>query len=354
MFKKQSDGNSENKKKKKLFIVLISLFVVVVLLLVLVLSLLSIGKNKLLNQENASLVVPENIVDSGESDGKTVVYQGKKYKYNENITSFLFMGVDKEKLDSTSAQTYGENGQADLLILVALDTSNGKMSAIPISRDTMVDINLYSESGQYVGVSKKQICLAYAYGDGREESCENVVKSASRLFYGMPINSYIAIDLDSIKILNDAVGGVEVELDEDIKLWNIDAKAGDTVTLKGINVLKYIRARDEVDIEANNVRMNRQKKYMYSFYKKVISMTKKDITTPVKLYTKISKHQVSNISVADITYLTKCILMNKANDSIKFSSVSGKTVAGEKYVEFYPDENKLYDMVIKTFYTPCE
>lgn len=354
MFKKQNETSKLSKNKKRLLIILLSFLIVFALIFALVCFLLGIGKNKLLNQNNGSIYVPENIVDSNVNDGKTVVYKGKKYQYNENITSILFMGIDKDRIDSDAAESYGENGQADVLILMAIDTTNGNMKAIPISRDTMVDVNLYSESGQYVGVSKEQICLSYAYGDGREKSCENVVKSASRLLYGMPINSYLAIDINTIRKLNDSIGGVTLVIDEDIKLYDKIIKAGDKVTLEGSYAIKYIRGRDKEDIEANNVRMSRQKKYMYAFYQQVISMTKKDITTPVKLYSKISGEKVSNLSIADITYLTKCVLLKKENDSIKFSSISGKTVAGEEFVEFYPDENELYDLVINTYYTPCQ
>lgn len=350
MSKKQSEPQSTNKKKRAIIITISSILLVILVIVGTIFSLLEIGKNKLLNQGSGSIVLP----NTENTDSKNIIYNGKKYKYNENVTSILLMGVDTEKMADSASQTYGENGQADLLVLISLDTTNGKMKAIQISRDTMVDINLFSENGQYIGVSNKQICLSYAYGDGREKSCENTVKSVSRLLYGMPINSYVSIDIDSISILNDAVGGVTLTLDEDFNHKYFKAKKGETVTLKGQNVLRYIRARDKDDIEANNVRMRRQKNYMYAFYKQMIAMTKKDITTPIKLYRKISNHSITNLSIADITYLTKCILMNRENDSIKFSSILGDTVAGEKYVEFYPDQDKLYELIVNTFYTPCE
>jgi len=350
MFKKLNEQFKNSKRCRTVVIVLVSILLVFAIATCTVFVLLEMGRNKLLNQENESIVLPSNTENT---DSKNIIYNGQKYKYNENVTSILLMGIDKEKLSDTASNTYGENGQADLLVLISLDTSNGNMKAIPISRDTMIDINLYSQNGQYVGVSNKQICLSYAYGDGREKSCENTVKSVSRLLYGMPINSYVSIDINSIGILNDAINGVTLTIDEDINQKYFKVKKGDVVTLKGANVLRYIRARDKDDIEANNVRMRRQKNYMRAFYKQIISKTKTDITTPIKLYNKISNHSISNLSIADITYLTKCILTNRQNDTIKFNSIPGKTVAGEKYVEFYPDKDKLYELVINTFYTPC-
>ena len=36
------------------------------------------------------------------------------------------------------------------------------------------------------------------------------MRAVSRLFYGMPVAAYAALDLDAIAVLTDAVGGVEV------------------------------------------------------------------------------------------------------------------------------------------------
>ncbi len=348
MINRLNEKQTGKRSKRVLFYLLIVVLLLSIVITCTLTALIYIGKKKLLNNTDASIVTPESIVEVEGNDGKTIIYNGKKYQFNENITSILFIGVDKEKLEDNAAETYGENGQADVLLLLALDTSNGNMKAIPISRDTMIDVNQYSVSGQYLGVSKEQICLSYSYGDGREKSCENTVTSVSRLIYGMPINSYVAVDLKAIKILNDSVGGVTVTVNEDIDLFDKKLKKGDTVNLKGEYALKYIRGRGD-SLSANNERMGRQKNYMQAFYKTVLAKTKKDITTPVKLYNKILDYKISNLSVADISYLTQCIIKNGVNE-MNFVSIPGKNVAGEKYVEYYADTAALYDIVVDVFY----
>ena len=349
MFKKQ---NNQKKLHKTLFRVIIIVFSILLVLILTLLILVGIGKNKLLNNSSTNIIAPESLIESQGESGKIISYQGQKYEFNEDITNILLIGVDKDNLPQNSMQTFGTNGQADVLLLMSLNTLTGQINAIPISRDSMIDINIYSKSGQFLGVENKQICLSYAYGDGREISCENTVESVSRLLYGIPINSYIAIDINSIKRLNDALGGVTVTLSEDITLYDKVLKKGQSVTLKGEYALGYIRDRDEVDIEANNDRMSRQKNYMKSFFNQALQMTKKDITTPIKLYNIASKYKVTNLSIADVTYLTKCVLLNKDAEPLSYLSISGKTSLGEKYVEFYPDQEKLYQLIIKAFYKP--
>lgn len=295
-----------------------------------------------------SIFAPESIGEITENDGQYVEYNGQKYTLNQNITSILLIGVDKQKI-TENINNYGESGQADFLVLVAVDTQSGKIKFIPISRDSMVDINMYSESGNYIGTSKKQICLSYAYGDGKEMSCQNTVKSVSRFMYGMPINSYFAMDIEALKALNDYVGGVTITADEDMTLWNVILKKGETFTLKGNYAVDYIRYRGD-DLNANNSRMARQKNYMKLFYNLVLEKTKKDITFPVKLFNIADKYKITDIDVADLTFLTNCILKNKDNAIIDFSSIPGNTVQGEEYVEFYPDTKKLYELILDTYY----
>ncbi|HOO25933.1 MAG TPA: hypothetical protein PKW24_04930, partial [Clostridiales bacterium] len=117
---------------------------------------------------------PENV------DGRTIKYKGSTYRLNDNLVTILFMGTDNyEPLPDSSAP--GNNGQADALFLLAVDTDTGKTDVIGISRDSMVDIDIFALDGGFVKTARRQVCLAYAYGDGREKSCENVGRSVSRL-----------------------------------------------------------------------------------------------------------------------------------------------------------------------------
>ena len=108
-------------------------------------------------------------------------------------------------------------GQADAIVMMAMDFDKNKTSMIAIPRDTITDVAVYSVGGSYAGMRKQQLCLAYAYGDGKESSCENMVASVRRIFYNIPISTYFALDLDGISELNDAVGGVDVISPETIE-----------------------------------------------------------------------------------------------------------------------------------------
>ena len=87
-----------------------------------------------------------------------VLYKEKKYELDKDVVSFLLIGVDKGSLDNSLG--VGINGQADTLLVISINTKSRDVTVIPISRETLVDVNNYTTAGKYVGVEKKQICLA--------------------------------------------------------------------------------------------------------------------------------------------------------------------------------------------------
>ena len=69
----------------------------------------------------------------------------------------------------------GESGQADSIFLAVMDPVSRQLSVIAISRDTMTKIPAFDNKGNYLGENINHLGLAYAYGDGREKSCQYMV-----------------------------------------------------------------------------------------------------------------------------------------------------------------------------------
>lgn len=298
------------------------------------------------NQSIASITAPEEA--SSEDDGKMIVYNGAKYKYNEDNINILFMGIDRDMQD-TGEKVIGENGQADVLIWAALDSKTGHLSLINISRDAMVDVNKYNVKDKYLGTDKMQLCLAYSYGDGKEKSCENTLQSVSRLMYGMPVNAYVAIDYSAIAPLNDAIGGVTVNVLEDLTQSDSALKAGETVTLHGEQAQTYVRSRNTEVLDSNNQRMERQKQYIDAFLQQAISQTKKNPTLPVTLYNDVSDYMVTNISASEVTHLATLMIQNGVSGG-DILTVPGEVTQGDVYAEFNPDDKELYKLILSVFY----
>ena len=343
-------NKKQGKKGKKALIITLCSCLVLCLAIVSVAGFMWFsGKNRM--TESEAVLTPGEGFTAIINEDNTVVYKGKVYKYNEDIAAILCLGVDNDKKTSGGVAVTGRAGQADALYLMTVDTVTGKTTVLGIPRDTVVDVDIYSKSGNYVGVENTQICLAYAYGDGKELSCENTVKSVSRLLYGMPISSYFAVDNKSIPALHNAVGPITVVPNETLDLGTFSFYKGQPLELTGSNVFSYLQSRNSESTDASYLRMQRQLDYIKKFSSAAVQKTKKNILFPVELYNKIQKNAVTNIDAAKITYLTGVVVSNKSSASIEFVSLEGEQIKGEdNYAEFYPDEEKLFETVLAIYY----
>lgn len=278
-----------------------------------------------------------------DEDGKTVIYEGESYVYNDKLTSILVIGTDRLSKTAT-ANTPGANGQADALYLAVIDTETGKVNVLGIARDIMTDVRVYSVSGLYIGTEKKQVCLAFAYGDGKEKSCENTVQAVSNLLYGIDIGTYFCLDWCNMGKLNDLIGGVEVPAYD-----GAGQKTGETVTLSGDkDVYTYLRLRDKETLDASINRMDRQIDYLNAFAAKLADHARSDITAPLRLYNEINSVSVNNLDATKITYLTTLFLNGGAK--VEFSTLSGEITQNGEYAEMTLDDATTYETLLKLFY----
>jgi LCP family protein required for cell wall assembly len=348
--------NQPNKKplwRRILRIALIVLAILVGIALVLASVFYAIywrGRVKLLNRD-LTITPPESLIDNAEEEGRLITYKGEKYRYNEDVVSLLFLGIDKRDLNTDAV--YGNNGQADSLFLATLNTRTGEVKVIPLSRESMVDVNLYDASGNFIGIKRQQLCLAYAYAASAEEGCENICRSVGRLLYGMPIDGYVAIDLNGVKTLNSAVGGIQVKVSEDLEIKNkgeiIRLAAGQTVRLDDNTVLPYVQLRGD-DLDANEQRMKRQKQFLNEFIGVATAEIKANFTLLETYYNAAKPYTACNLDFSEITYLTSTYLVG-GRSAIQYLTVQGESKLEGEHVAFYPDETSLYEAVLATFYT---
>ena len=348
---------------EKLIVAGLILCLVVVLFFSTFIVLKSVGRNSLkkhanevANQELSGNLNDEieNLDEPLELEEGQILVEGKVYEYNDDIMTFLCMGVDSRN-GIEKEKTPGKAGQADAQLLVVVNPRKEEINVIAINRDTMTDIEIYDTAGMYLGEEEAQITLQYAYGDGREKSCQLMEQAVSKLFYGIPIHGYGALDMQSIATLNDAVGGVEVTVLEDMAKYRWNWKEGADVLLEGEDALLYIRERDEHsgELGTNVKRVERQKQYLNNYVSKLKDKMKQDITFPINLLNKVKKHLVTSLSVDEIAYMADTLLgYDFSMENI--ISIPGESKMGEKHEEFYIDDEALKQIVIDVFYEQVE
>ena len=303
------------------------------------------------NEKNSETSATQEAEESYELQEGQIRYNGKTYQYKDNLMNILCLGIDSRD-GIAKEKTPGKAGQADCVILAVLDDEAKTVQLINISRDSMVPVHVYATDGSFVEDRTEQLALQYAYGNGRDWSCQLMEQAVSDLFYGLPIHGYCALSMNSIASLNDTVGGVTVTVPEELaelkpKLFT----AGETITLKGNRANEFVRARavNSPDVASNNKRIARQKAYAVAFVNQLKQGMKEDMTLPVKLYQTAEKQMVTSLSLDQAVYL--CTeYMNCSFDTDNIYTIDGAVTMGEKYAEFNVDDDALYQLILDVFY----
>lgn len=277
---------------------------------------------------------------------QVIKHNGVEYVLKENVETFLVLGLDKFE-GTTEANSYNNDKQADFLMLLVFDNDAKKWTAININRDTMAEMNVLGVANDKIDTVKKQIALAHTYGNGRNASCQNTAQAVSNLFFDLKVNHYISFKMDSVAKLNDLVGGVEVEVLDDFSGIDDNLIKGQKVTLKGEQALTYVRTRYGLEDSSNASRMERQKQFLDAFYEKIMVSSENDDEFLLRAISDMSDHIVSDRSVTQLQALAKKCKEYTKTDML---FIEGKSEMGNEYIEFYPDEDSLKQMVIDLFY----
>ena len=364
---KKNKGKKKNRTAKKKYLTWLTgggiILCLVVLMFLGYMILPTLGKKSLnrhgetMTENGMTVLLKEMSEDETgphELEEGQILVDGEVYEYNQELVTFLFMGIDSHS-GISQIKIPGKAGQADALILAVMNPTTEEIQIINVNRDSITDIEIYDTAGVYMGKERGQITLQYAYGDGREKSCELMEQAVSELFYGIPIHGYVALDILAIANLNDAVGGVEVTVDEDVAVYMPEWNVGSKVTLQGEEALYYVRHRaaETQELGTNLRRIERQKEFMTAFVQKLKEKTKGNITFPLSLYDDVKKNMVSSISIEEMTYLASMALDYKFSLN-SMRGMTGESVMGENSEEFHVNDADLKQMIIEVFYAPVK
>lgn len=309
------------------------------------------AENKGPSPETEEAQDPES-TEAGDED--TVLHNGERYRYNEDILTFLVMGIDRKgKLpDPEKVRDYTRGGQADALFLVVVNPHTETVSLVAVNRNAMGEVDIYDADNNYIRTDLLQVCLQHGYGSGLEDSCEREVQTVSRLFYDLPVHGYVSVDIKAVPEINDSVGGVDVESVENIPKGSglLKDSMGKTVHLTGQDAYYYVQYRDTKTFNSVALRMKRQKQYLGALARKVIARTKEDITFPLTLMNRLSGYLVTDISTSELTYMATAYL-GYHFDLDHIYTLTGETVVGGGgFEEFYVDEENLNNLIFELFF----
>jgi len=259
----------------------------------------------------------------------------------------MVLGIDQFGV-VTHSEAYNNRGAADMVMLLIFDESGQTCNVLHLNRDTMLQMPVLGIGGREAGTYFGQLALSHTHGSGLADSCENTRKTVSEFLYGITIDHYVSMNMDAISILNDAVGGVTVNVTEDFS--RVDASIGmGRVTLKGDQAIHFVRTRKDVGDQLNLSRIERQKEYIDGFVDAFREKQEQDTEFIAQAYSDVADYLVTDCSVNAISGM-----IDRYGDYEigRVVTPEGENVLGGEYYEFYVDEEQLDKLILELFYAP--
>ena len=278
---------------------------------------------------------------------KTIVRDGVEYFPRQDVTVMLIAGIDEEG-PVTDSNSYNNSGEADMISLMVFQDSKKTVDVISLNRDTMTNIPVLGLGGKPAGTVKGQLALAHTYGSGLEDSGKNLRTAVSDLLYGIDIDYYVTMNMDAIAILNDAVGGVTVNVTEDFSSVDPSITMGE-LKLTGKQAVTFVRSRAGVGNQLNLSRMERHVEYVEGFMDSMLHKLETESRFVLNTYEQLSDYIVTDCSVNSLSVLLDRFSKYEFGQIV---TIDGENVKGTEFMEFYVDEKDLDRVILDYLFEP--
>ncbi len=257
-------------------------------------------------------------------------------QYIEGQYTILALGMDEEGLNT------------DVMMLCLLDLNAGKIKILQIPRDTYVGPEMtYSDA--------HKINSVYSQGTYEGSDINKIVKCLNDMF-GIPIDNYIGIKCTDVAPVVDAMGGIPMNVPDDI-VYEADKliPKGETV-LSGEEAEWFVRYRSDY-LQGDIGRIKAQRYFLAAAMQKVKNMGTLEI---LKIYPTLKDYIISGLSVKEIGMIcdfantvsmedvTVKMLPGEALDQGDIDNYAGWTLHEKETIqllneEFRPYQERLYE-----------
>ena len=270
----------------------------------------------------------------------SILYGDNRYEANSHIDTVLFLGID-----SSSQEREGvgitEGGRSDTIILFVIDNDKQLITPLEINRDTMVDVDIYDNDGNYLAQGVEQLTMQYAYGNTPQKASNLTREKVSDLLGRKRIGSVISLTMDGIEPIVDSIGGVKLTLQSDETDIDPSYTAGKTIHLDGATAKAFVHNRD-VEVRGSNIsRMSRQTQFMLAMFQTIKSQGSSIVET---MEDAAGDYLYEDIDADSVDHMTHY------DYSGEVLSLPGENVESGIHDEFYVDDDKLTELILDLFY----
>ena len=233
--------------------------------------------------------------------------------FMKNRVNILVMGIDRsvERVESNSFRS-------DTIILVTVNFKTGDVDMITFPRDSYV--KLYDKDGLLIDELDPFNKINEAFSRGgmmKHGGYQSEMNTVSRLIGGIPVSYYVSFDMNAVKEIVDAMGGVDYEVDIDVYMNGRELHPG-LQHLDGQAVLDYCRQRKG---SSDTARADRQQRMLMAIFEQMKSTGQ--IANIPKIYKAVSDCIDTDLSFEQICSLS-LIAVRMDSEQLNRHMVKGK------------------------------
>ena len=270
----------------------------------------------------------------------SLTFDGIKYEANSHIDTVLFLGIDSSNQEREGVGI-SEGGRSDTIILFVIDNDKELITPLEINRDTMVDVDIYDNEGNFLAKGTEQLTMQYSYGNTPQKACNLTREKVSDILGRKRISNVISLTMDGIEPIVDAIGGVTLQLQTDETDIDPSYTEGATITLDGAAAKDFVHTRDVETRGSNISRMSRQTQFMIAMFQTIRSQGSSVVET---MENAAGDYLYEDIDADSIDHMTSY------DYSGEVLNLPGENVEGPLHDEFYLNDDEVTGLILDLFY----
>ena len=246
-------------------------------------------------------------------DPEEVLLQEADTDFMQNRVNILLLGID----ESTEREEWG-SFRTDTIMLVTIDFETYDVNLISIPRDSYVKIytangNLADEADPYAKINS-----AFSAGGGAQRNGFGYTTATVSKLLGVPVDYYVGFNMNVVKEVVDAMGGVDYEVDIEVTMNGRELHPG-FQHLDGQAVLDYCRQRKG---SSDIARVGRQQMMVKAILQQLKS-TDQIVNIP-SIYQAVEQNIMTNLTFKQICSLS-LVALNMDMEQFSTYTVEGKS-----------------------------
>ena len=275
--------------------------------------------------------------------GSKLKLNGQSYTQKDGLTTVLLLGIDDSK--TPDPLVLGDWYRSDALVLLILNDKTQTMQTLSISRDTITEVDMYDNKGDYIHSADMQINMQYAFGDSHRRSQYLTKKTVSELIHGRRIDACLSVTMSGLPTIGEIMGGLTLTMNEDYTYIDPRYEKGAVLTLGGEELERFIRYRDIEEQGSNEKRVARQEWLMQQLFDSFGTGSRSSLAE--RVLDEAGDYIFTDLDADTIGKISKYTLVP---ESLKIPGTSG---AGDYHDEFTVDEEALQELLLTIFYDPA-